>query len=248
MADKQYVGAVTVKRRTGIVNYWAYYRDTAGKQRLRSLKTNNLKEALARAKKINDSLTSGTDERLDTVRRNRATTFASVMEAYLKVTTWSPSTLDRNLFRIKLINDRWGDVPVAQITPHDIGLYLQELVESRSIATRNRYLAVLRKVFGYAFDNALIPTNPTDGLKQLKEPERIPSPHRRSVWSDHECITPLCTDHHGYPTRYRHAGRRVAQPAVAPYPLGPTPDRDRRRQEQRIALDTNDGLRLHHVR
>ena len=175
MADKQYVGAVTVKRRTGIVNYWAYYRDTAGKQRLRSLKTNNLKEALARAKKINDSLTSGTDERLDTVRRNRATTFASVMEAYLKVTTWSPSTLDRNLFRIKLINDRWGDVPAAQITPHDIGLYLQELVESRSIATRNRYLAVLRKVFGYAFDNALIPTNPTDGLKQLKEPERIPT-------------------------------------------------------------------------
>ena len=117
MADKQYVGAVTVKRRTGIVNYWAYYRDTAGKQRLRSLKTNNLKEALARAKKTNDSLTSGTDERLDTVRRNRATTFASVMEAYLKVTTWSPSTLDRNLFRIKLINDRWSEVPIAQITP-----------------------------------------------------------------------------------------------------------------------------------
>ena len=117
MADKQYVGAVTVKRRTGIANYWAYYRDTTGKQRLRSLKTNNLKEALARAKKINDSLESGTDERLDTVRRNRATTFASVMDAYLKVTTWSPSTLDRNLFRIKLINNRWGDVPVAQITP-----------------------------------------------------------------------------------------------------------------------------------
>ena len=55
MADKQYVGAVTVKRRTGIANYWAYYRDTTGKQRLRSLKTNNLKEALARAKKINDA-------------------------------------------------------------------------------------------------------------------------------------------------------------------------------------------------
>ena len=37
MADKQYVGAVTVKRRRGIANYWAYFRDTTGKQRLRSL-------------------------------------------------------------------------------------------------------------------------------------------------------------------------------------------------------------------
>ena len=175
MADKQYVGAVTVKRRTDIANYWAYYRDTPGKQRLRSLKTNNLKEALARAKKINESLESGTDGRLDTVRRNRATTFSKVMEAYLKVTTWAPSTLDRNLDRIKLINERWGEVPVAQIAPSDVCLYLQELVETRSIATRNRYLAVLRKVFGYAFDNALIPTDPTDGLKQLKEPERIPT-------------------------------------------------------------------------
>ena len=144
-------------------------------------------------------------ERLDTVRRNRATTFANVMEAYLKVTTWSPSTLDRNLFRIKLINERWGEVPIAQLTPHDIGLYLQELVENRSIATRNRYLAILRKVFGYAFDNALIPTDPTDGLKQLKEPERIPTaltaaqfgqtmnvypPTHRSSWAS--CTTPVC--------------------------------------------------------
>lgn len=175
MSANQYVGAVTVKKRRGIANYWAYYRDSNGKQRLRSLKTNNLKEAIARARKIDDAIQSGTDQRLESVRKNRTTTLAAVMESFVKVCSWSPTTLDRNRSRMKLINERFGDIPIAQITPNDIGLYLQEIVETRSVATRNRYLAIFSKVFRYAFENALIANNPTDGFKQLKEPEKLPA-------------------------------------------------------------------------
>ena len=62
------------------------------------------------------------------------------------------------------------------------------------------------KVFGYAFDNTLIPTNPNYGLKQFKEPERIPTaltaaqsgqimnvlhpPTRRASWIS--CTIPAC--------------------------------------------------------
>jgi integrase len=172
MATKKYhEGFVTYFKRG---NRWhAYWSDKrTGKQTFRALDCSTQRMARVRAKEILEALEGGTVNRLDSVYENRSTKFANVMKSYLKVTTWSPSTLDRNRSRIKRINERWGDQAIATITAYDIGTYLQEIVEKRSIATRNRYLAVLRKVFPFAYENALIPLDPTAGLKQLKEPEK----------------------------------------------------------------------------
>jgi len=172
MATKKYhEGHVTYYKRG---NRWhAYWTDKrTGKQTFRALECSTQRMARVRAKEILEALEGGTVDRLDSVHDNRSTTFANAMKSYLKVTTWSTTTLDRNRSRIKLINERWGDQAIATITAYDIGKYLQEIVEARSIATRNRYLAVLRKVFSFAFENALIPIDPSAELKQLKEPEK----------------------------------------------------------------------------
>ena len=172
MASRKYhTGRVTYHKRG---NRWhAYWRDRAtGKLKTRTLDTTTERMARQRAKEINEAIEGGSEDRIDTLHKNRGTTFATVMEAYLKVTTWSASTLEGNRARIKNINEHWGQRVIASITPHEVGAYLHDLLRTRSIATRNRYLAVLRKVFAYAAENALISIDPTTGLKQLKEPEK----------------------------------------------------------------------------
>ena len=163
----------------------------------RTLETTTERMARQRAKEINEAIDGGSEDRIDTLHKNRGTTFATVMEAYLKVTTWSASTLEGNRARIKHINERWGQRVIASITPHEVGAYLHDLLRTRSIATRNRYLAVLRKVFSYAAENALISIDPTTGLKQLKEP-------------DYEHTASLRPDHHGPTPRHRYASGRIA--------------------------------------
>jgi integrase len=172
MAPRKYhAGRVTYYKRG---NRWhAYWRDkTTGKLKTRALDTTTERMARLKASQINEALEGGTEDRADTLHKNRATTFAAVMEGYLKVTSWAPSTLKGNRSRIKLINERWGHRVIASISPHEVGAYLQEVMNKRSVATRNRYLAVLRKVFAYAAENALVSVDPTASFKQLKEPSK----------------------------------------------------------------------------
>ena len=69
--DTHEVGNVIVKKRSGLPNWWAYYRDNSGRQRLPSLKTNNLKKALQRAKEINDALEGGTLVRGEEIKKKQ---------------------------------------------------------------------------------------------------------------------------------------------------------------------------------
>jgi len=102
----------------------------------RTLETTTERMARQRAKEINEAIDGGSEDRIDTLHKNRGTTFATVMEAYLKVTTWSASTLEGNRARIKHINERWGQRVIASITPHEVGAYLHDLLRTRSIAKR----------------------------------------------------------------------------------------------------------------
>ena len=173
MAERKYhYGRVTYRKRGG--KWHCYYTDPrVGKQVFKRLDATSEAVARQKAKEISDALEGGQLDRIDKARNHTHTTFADAVDAYLKVSTWAPSTLDRNKGRIRLLSEHFDNTPIAKITPHDIGAYLQEVTTTRSIASRNRYLAILSKVFGYAFDNALIATDPTDKLKQLKEPEKV---------------------------------------------------------------------------
>ena len=68
---RYYEGEVSIFKREGSPYWTAYYRDGAGRQRKKSLKTKNLKAAQKRAREINVLLESGDEGRLDALRRHR---------------------------------------------------------------------------------------------------------------------------------------------------------------------------------
>ena len=76
---RYYEGEVSIFKREGSPYWTAYYRDGAGRQRKKSLKTKNLKAAQKRAREINVLLESGDEGRLDALRRHRTVAVGEVI-------------------------------------------------------------------------------------------------------------------------------------------------------------------------
>ena len=81
---RYYEGEVSIFKREGSPYWTAYYRDGAGRQRKKSLKTKNLKAAQKRAREINVLLESGDEGRLDALRRHRTVTVGEVIERFME--------------------------------------------------------------------------------------------------------------------------------------------------------------------
>ena len=79
---RYYEGEVSIFKREGSPYWTAYYRDGAGRQRKKSLKTKNLKAAQKRAREINVLLESGDEGRLYALRRHRTVTGGEVIERF----------------------------------------------------------------------------------------------------------------------------------------------------------------------
>ena len=84
MSKRYYVGSVSIfKDESNSDNWIAYYRDSVGKQRKRSLKTKNISQAKTRAREIDDQLRAGEESVLDRVKSNRTITFGLVLDQFL---------------------------------------------------------------------------------------------------------------------------------------------------------------------
>ena len=82
--NRHHVGRISIYKKTTKSRYWqAYYRDNAGKQKTKSLKTTNIKVAKEEAYKIDRLLQQGDEGRLDALRRNKTVTFGEVLSRFM---------------------------------------------------------------------------------------------------------------------------------------------------------------------
>ena len=104
------------------------------------------------------------------------------------------NTIDaaERLLRLHIL-PRWGKRLARDITRRDVIELLDEIVESERPITANRALALVRKLFSWAFDRDIITASPCVGVRPpaletprdrtLNEPSCLPSgsPPRRSA-------------------------------------------------------------------
>ncbi|PZE89977.1 site-specific integrase [Curtobacterium sp. MCBD17_008] len=88
------------------------------------------------------------------------------------VTEWwptrgvEPSTLLRDESRRKThLDDRWGDVPLVDITRHDVKAWAAELLVGMAPATRDRCVALLSASLVAAVDAEILTANPAARLR-----------------------------------------------------------------------------------
>ena len=88
---------------------------------------------------------------------------------------WAATAHKRSTFKTeKLRAIRWlnylgEDTPIGEITRGDVLRAVQDIAESSSRPTANRYLALLRKALGWAVERGYLQSNPVAGIKQYKE-------------------------------------------------------------------------------
>jgi integrase len=80
-----------------------------------------------------------------------------------------PSTLLRDESRRKNhLDDRWGDVPLVDITRHDVKAWAAELLTRMAPATRDRCVALLSSSLVAAVDAEILTANPAARLRLSK--------------------------------------------------------------------------------
>lgn len=174
MDDKFYVGRVTVGKRPNKRGYYAYYRDSAGRQHNKSLRTNNKKEAKDRAQRIADTIEAGTDLRVERVRENRGVTVSDAIPTVIKLVKWDGRYRDECIKILHQFEAQYGDRSMAFITQADINEYLVAVLQRTSRATHNRHKSALRGFFQAAHSKDLVAQDPTTNVGHLEEPENVP--------------------------------------------------------------------------
>jgi len=180
---RHHVGNISIFKPENSPFWTAYYRDDAGSQKKKSLKTRNLKVAKERARQIDRMLQDGTVGRLDTLRRNRAVTVGEVIQRFMgelpdgpkgEGAAWSPTTIRSTASLIKRLREAWGDRPVAQVRHADLLEFLGTHTHTEAKSSYNRYRAVLRGLFRFAVEAEYIAKNPADELVFRKQPQKSP--------------------------------------------------------------------------
>lgn len=87
-------GRVNIIKRPALSkNYYASYLDNNGKDKKKSLKTTNLKQARINAQKILRSLEDNTHDRIEEVREHRQVSLRDAVDDYISKCTNAPNTL-----------------------------------------------------------------------------------------------------------------------------------------------------------
>lgn len=115
-------------------------------------------------------------ESKNVIRSENDPLFVELAQTYLDSIEVSPAT--RNSYK-KSLNNYWlpifGPVPVRNIRPSDIKAAIKEN-DFQTAKTRNNALIPLRGVFWLAFDDELIPSDPSAKIKNLKHQKPAPDP------------------------------------------------------------------------
>ena len=156
------------------VSYWT----PAGRQR-QSLQTTNRRAAARKAKRMDDLIARAAWEELaalDEEKKQPMTFQEFVYHHYLpKYCDWAASTRKGNAGRMRLLCVEWGHRPLSALMARDIKTYLKRReAEGLSIASQNRYLALLKALFKAAVLYGHCSANPTADIVMRREEQRIP--------------------------------------------------------------------------
>jgi len=113
--------------------------------------------------------------RLGVRPEKRAGAVITLSELFSRFLEWARAAhsiqyISDEVQRASLWIDSLGDVPLGQITREKVMSILQNIAETRSPSTANRYLAVLRAALNKAVEWDYIEANPCARLKPYKEP------------------------------------------------------------------------------
>ena len=125
------------------------------------------------------------DERLDRdpyvttdeARRRDELTFSQYLEEFLdNYEGWNERTRKGNQYLIRKLDEEFGELPLAAITPRLVESYLARRRDMDGIATatRNRYLATMKAIFKVAVRWGYLSHSPVDQIKTLREQQKIP--------------------------------------------------------------------------
>jgi len=180
---RYYEGKVSIFKQSGSPYWTAYYRDSTGHQRKKTLKTKNLKVAKQRARQLNKLLEAGDNGRLEALKRNRSVTVGEVIEQFMDEqddgpkgpgADWAPPTKASTKPLLDKMNEQWGERSIVQIRHTDILTFLGTHTSTTQQSSWNRYRATIRGLFKFAVEAEYIPSNPAEKLKYEKVPKRTP--------------------------------------------------------------------------
>jgi len=157
-------GRVNIIKRPALSkNYYASYLDNNGKDKKKSLKTTNLKQARINAQKILRSLEEHTHDIVEEVGQHKHITFRNAVDQLINRSSNAPKTVRNDKQRLDYIcgdlddQERYPRTQLAKrsmqsITAKDIGNWLAD--ESKRCkwksATTRQYVSVFRQVFKFA--------------------------------------------------------------------------------------------------
>ena len=131
-------------------------------------------ERLARERE--DEIVSGRIFTMGSVRHGRAMYLDELAQLYVDVLKVQGRTKNWLSVLKYLINDYFlpslCHVPVDELTFADV-VKVAALFESKSIATRNRYMDSLHAVFRFGVDKEFTSRNPMKGWRKPREPKRV---------------------------------------------------------------------------
>lgn len=167
------VGSVHIELRGRI--WHVRYIAPDGRRVRQSLEVTNLNIAQRKAREISDLLEQGDLPAL-AVRQNRSRmTFSEFLEEFRRAyTNWSPSTWKSNEYRLSILEERFGQLPLTAISTRSIETFLASVREQRSAATMNRYLATLKVILKMAVRWSHIARNPAEPVRMVREQKRPP--------------------------------------------------------------------------
>ena len=159
--------------RRGTAWHCTFY--TPGGRQRRGLRTKNKRQAERRARELVD-LIHREDwealEKLDWKPKSTAGTVASfIRHEYLpKYCTWSERTRKGEEGRLRILCEQFGSLPLQGVTASAIKSWLaRREKEGLSVASQNRYLAVLKSIYKAAATYGYCKTNPAAAVITRRE-------------------------------------------------------------------------------
>jgi len=147
--------------------WWIHYYDADGRRRRE--KVGSRGNAIKLYQKRKTQALQGV--KLPETMRVRAVTFSEIAEAALEYSRSEKASYRQDKYRARLLLEQFGSSVAERITLQDIEQWLDQQAVDRNwaIATKNRYIALLKLIYRLAERNRKIKSNPARLLRMRKE-------------------------------------------------------------------------------
>jgi site-specific recombinase XerD len=147
--------------------WWIQYFDTDGRRRREKVGTRGNAIDLVRKRK-NEALAG---KKLPEKLRARAVTFQQLADAALEYSRTEKGSYQHDIYRMAPMSAHFGQRTAESILPEEFEGWLNDQAEKRewSVATKNRYTALLKLTYRLAEKNRKVKVNPARLLRMPKE-------------------------------------------------------------------------------